>query len=94
MSDLELYKQALIVMVACFLTVGGALVWLVTWNARRVIASVDELKEAQGQKMDDLSKTLQMEMRAFDRRLTRVETMARVRSDDVERDIDEARRAN
>jgi len=92
-TDLDLYRQALLVVVGCFLAVGAALVAVIVWNAKRVITSVDELKANQTETMEHLRETLQMEMRAFDRRLTRVETIARVRFEDVERDIAEARRA-
>jgi len=79
-SELDIYRQALVVVVACFVSVGGALLVVVTWNARRVIDAMDGLKD-----------TLQKEMRSFDRRLTRLETIARVRLEDFERDDSETR---
>lgn len=92
MNDIEFYRQALGVVVACFLAVGGALLWVITWNAKRVITSMDDLKAAQQKAIDELRDTLQKEMRSFDRRLVRLETIARLRLEDFDRDEEETRR--
>lgn len=105
MSDIDLYRQALGIMVACFLASGGALVVVMSWNARRVITATDDLRksatddmralrDAQQSAIEALKDTLQKEMRTFDRRLTRLETIARVRLDDFEHDVEESRRGN
>jgi hypothetical protein len=58
MSEVDILRAAIYVLTGIATTIGGALILLVVWAAKGVIKSIDELR---------------IDIRTFDRRITRLE---------------------
>lgn len=68
-------QQLIGYLIGAIVVIGGALVSVVVWIGLAVIRRIDSLE-----------KSFRSEMRGFDRRITRVETVLRVRQEDIDAD--------